>query len=695
MENKTLFCVSTANSDLFKDNYRNSFTNHVPQFTDKSFNYKMSLGSIHIEKSFRTIGRDDILFLLVHLDYNHLKSKYQDESDYIPNTIHNHYLHKFTINRKDFSETQSQDEQPTTIITWKHMAEIVIILKPGKYKNTFDLIDTINSDLKQLGVDKYILFKHSEKEEEENRLTLSINKAISRCIISFKLMEILGFNVHKSQRTISQMEDITNRELSKIAYYTFNKMPKNTKNSIGLDLMTGKDYETNNKLRQNTYLPSLIKIYCSQLNETIESSNFSRLLCVCPGIDMNDSNTYEYQPLTEHFSDIAVSDLEKLNFELKDEKGSLLELDIGAATYIRLKIKQNIDDLNMNTINIFSNDKKSKQLYPDNTNTNFTIQLPTTLSQGSSKRWTIKLTSLSMPQADISVTKDFGFIKVKVFDQIEGLSNPYKNNALCTSCTILFNESQHDLLRCEEIIASCKQEKHLRSFPEKLDRDFQITIPPKDYKTITEFQQALGWALLDESIIQWPSLYNTGIVPAGIDFQQGGDRRHLSMFNNFTTKEVSFGFPIILAYILGIKNNVQIAQEKNSVSNLTPSWFSNDFSNDYVWVHVKPDSSVKFPYLPDLNAGKARHAKIQCSEVKSTIFAGKHENLLAFYSLQSGSKSRDVFYYEFTHPLEVELNSQHIDSLNFKITPENNENDISFASKETPVFMSLIITKYD
>ena len=86
MTNKTLFCVSTANSDLFKDNFRNSFTNHILQFTDKSFNYEMSLGSIHFEKSFRAIGRDDILFLLIHLDYNHLKSKYQDESDYTPNT---------------------------------------------------------------------------------------------------------------------------------------------------------------------------------------------------------------------------------------------------------------------------------------------------------------------------------------------------------------------------------------------------------------------------------------------------------------------------------------------------------------------------------------------------------------------------------------------------------------------------------
>ena len=112
----------------------------------------------------------------------------------------------------------------------------------------------------------------------------------------------------------------------------------------------------------------------------------------------------------------------------------------------------------------------------------------------------------------------------------------------------------------------------MRSFPENLERDYQITIPPKDYKTITEFQQALGWAVLDEALIQWPSTFDTGILPAGIDFQQGGDRTHLSMFNNLANKEVSFGFPIILAYILGIKNNVQVVQEiKNefNISNLT------------------------------------------------------------------------------------------------------------------------------
>jgi len=38
-------------------------------------------------------------------------------------------------------------------------------------------------------------------------------------------------------------------------------------------------------MRQNTYLPLLIKIYGSQLHQTIESSVYTRLLAVCPGID--------------------------------------------------------------------------------------------------------------------------------------------------------------------------------------------------------------------------------------------------------------------------------------------------------------------------------------------------------------------------------------------------------------------------
>ena len=96
-------------------------------------------------------------------------------------------------------------------------------------------------------------------------------------------------------------------------------------------------------MKQNTYLPSLIKIYCLQLQETIESSAYRRLLAICPGINKNDRNTYVYEPLTEYFIPVAVSDINQLHFEIKDEQDNFLELGVGAATYIRLQVKYTID----------------------------------------------------------------------------------------------------------------------------------------------------------------------------------------------------------------------------------------------------------------------------------------------------------------------------------------------------------------
>ena len=138
-------------------------------------------------------------------------------------------------------------------------------------------------------------------------------------------------------------------------------------------------------MKQNTYLPLIIKIYCLQLHEIIESSTYRRPLAICPGINKNDRNTYVYEPLTEYFIPVAVSDINQLHFKIKDEQDIFLELGVGAATYIRLQVKQTIDEGKMEPISILSNDKVSKQLYPSNTNSNFKIQLPTRLNQGLSK----------------------------------------------------------------------------------------------------------------------------------------------------------------------------------------------------------------------------------------------------------------------------------------------------------------------
>lgn len=55
----------------------------------------------------------------------------------------------------------------------------------------------------------------------------------------------------------------------------------------------------------------------------------------------------------------------------------------------------------------------------------------------------------------------------------------------------------------------------------------------------------------------------------------------------------------------------------------------------------------------------------------------------------------DSVFYEIQHPLEVNLNSQYIDLLRFSIIAENSNNDTLFSTDKLPVFMTLIITKYD
>ena len=290
---------------------------------------------------------------------------------------------------------------------------------------------------------------------------------------------------------------------------------------IGLEFKSGQKYTTSYKLKQN--LPAFIKIYCLQLNETIESSKCSKLLAICPGIDKNDSGIYHYQPLTEHFRSLA-GEINQMNFELRDERGELLEMDVGTATYIRLKIIHNKEhQLNMTTVNINSHDETSKLYYPSNSNSQFTNHLPVRLLQGLSKWWTIKLISLCMPHLDFNVYPDFGYIKVKILDKIKGLLE-----------------------------------------------EFVINIPPKNYKSLALFKKAVNFEILAATKNQQANVLETKF---GINIQES-DKSRLTLFNKFPNKEVSLGLNNTLAYMLGIRNNVHIVEgitNEINEANLTPA----------------------------------------------------------------------------------------------------------------------------
>ena len=171
MTSKTIFCVSTADCDVFKNNFRNSFTDQLPYFQEKRPDYGMSLGSIHIDKSFRTLGLcGEKCFILLQTYFHDL-----DENNIANNTIHEHHV------MPSYGQYESVKQE-------SHLGPIMpvfilIILNQGRYRNTHKMISTINSDLKQLGVDCKVLFS---KSQEGNKVVLAVDRTLIKCVISTK-----------------------------------------------------------------------------------------------------------------------------------------------------------------------------------------------------------------------------------------------------------------------------------------------------------------------------------------------------------------------------------------------------------------------------------------------------------------------------------------------------------------------------
>ena len=206
MANKTIFAVSTADSELFKDNYRNSFTNHFPHFQESSFNYKMCLSSIDLEKSFKTIGCNDTYFILLNLIYNVEDVQYQTMASHIDQLK---YI-SFTPEDDQFENIVSyKDKTIHDYIAFKlppnehgaMMWSIVLVLRPGRYRDACNLVGTINHDFGILGVKELIYFEqiniNNINFKNRKKVILTVNKKISKCVISNKLLQLLGFKREK------------------------------------------------------------------------------------------------------------------------------------------------------------------------------------------------------------------------------------------------------------------------------------------------------------------------------------------------------------------------------------------------------------------------------------------------------------------------------------------------------------------
>ena len=579
------YCISTANPDLFKHNKRSIFTNNLPELVSRPLNYSLSLASLNFEKSFVSIdaepGTTYILLKYSISATRKTKILKKHQGKIIHNTI-TYY-----------------DERDNLMVT--HIG-----IKSDRYSSISELLTSINQIFKNLELFSQVAFRFRTKPSY--KLQLKVGKKIELCAINNILLSVLGFNwkdfplVKYGYKTLSDIMPNLKEISEKNNIYTFDS------SSIQLNhrfyIFPHGIHSTEKEIYQNQFIPSLVKVYCKQIDENIESSGKSRLLAICPGVDNNDQDIYSFEPIASTRSKINVSDFTSCRIELLDQNNKRLNFSLGGATYIRLIISKN-NTKNEMFISVHSDDVFSKKLFTNNSNTNFTIHLPSVISSDNSPRWTMKLMNFSMAKNLCNITSD-------------------------TNKFFITRQSQ----------------------PDK-----QIIIPVRFYRKFEDLILQINLVIIENGFQKLAFKTN---------------KEKLTIFNS-DDSDIVIHLPKVLSVILGYDNF--ISTTKNNII-------------------VKPNDRFEFSYQNHLQAGVPRYCKIICPQVKSSVFGGTRESVLSFVSLQSGVKNNNSCFYQFFEPQEVEINMTELNSLSFKISPENSEDTVELDDTNVTTHMTLSISRY-
>ena len=386
---------STSNIDPYDSNTRSFFTNILPENlinNDRSFS--VSLTRLNYENTFNSIKKSPNPHIII-------KCSWPSTEDLpITNT------HNMQIAHRVFAKRENKDK--VNVVT------VYIYLKSGFYQTYLELINTINETLSAVGLHHKISFQ----SDFNKKFRLYISEDVFLCVFDYDIVMLLGFPAaitgkHIQQtyslKTIEETENISASPIFQnelLAYKT-----KYLRFNQGLHHSSEEFY--NNVL----FTPSIVKVYMCELQPNVESAGFSKLLAVCPGEALNNGSAYDYTPVYTQDRRIAASNLKTCHIELKDQNNNRIEFAVGGATYINLTLTSNISDkMSSEYITINSNDIISSKLFPRNTNTDFSIQLPTEFSRGSMTKWTLKLLTGSINPCIFNITEEFNKMIVNRFN---------------------------------------------------------------------------------------------------------------------------------------------------------------------------------------------------------------------------------------------------------------------------------------
>lgn len=141
-------------------------------------------------------------------------------------------------------------------------------------------------------------------------------------------------------------------------------------------------------------IPNIIKLQFDGIRDQIFNSKTSRdLICFHPNLEHKEKESYFFHEVERKtFYPLENTILDTLNFKLVDEEDRPIKLSTGIATVVKLQFRKMSYFKKSFSVRLTS--QKSK-LHPENTNSNFTVELPETLFFN--KKWRVSVNTINLP----------------------------------------------------------------------------------------------------------------------------------------------------------------------------------------------------------------------------------------------------------------------------------------------------------
>ena len=426
-----MYFISSGGDAFFTKNSRSKFSN-VLLNPLQGIGKTIILESVHLQKHFNTIPDGEVIVLVIKKTL-----QIEEQELLITGVTGNISIFEYIFIYND----------PIFLA--------VIKIKRGFYESNY-FITEYNKFTKEFFGGKFLL-----KMGVNNRIKLNVEKN-SNIYISMKLAKVLGFS--KAQRALYKTKK----------KFDFRGFKSKINNIIFMRIKSSIQCE--NEYNKKVLLPKIIKIYCNEIVDTVESSSRNKLLAILPGVEKNDGNSYNYELMTNVSVPLSSSYINSIDFELKDEYDNRLEFAAGFATYLKTSINSMNNKIQDTYLTCFSGDAISKKLYPNNKNNSFTVMLAEELTKGHFEKWDMALLNASLPTATSNILDGKNYIKIESLndDSINYIAKlPI---GLYTEHSNFINVLQEDLKKNAKINLSVAFERKFR-LVNKNPITIQVTMP--------------------------------------------------------------------------------------------------------------------------------------------------------------------------------------------------------------------------